>query len=230
MIPVIDPWDFHLYQPPEDSHKGQNGRLLVIGGSKLFHSSIFWAADVASRIVDLVHFTSPANENNDLVRKKIKEHFWSGIVVDWGDAERYIEEDDCVSIGPGMVREPVARDSTIRVSRVGRRSTSGLNETPAKAFRLPLRLEGNGVSVPSKQNHLVALGQLGREDNTGRIVDDLLRKYPSKRWVVDGGALQEVDPNLLMEMMIITPHHGELLRLVRKIDEKIATSLSRYLG
>ena len=62
-----------LYKPSNNSHKGENGRLLVIGGSKLFHASIFWAADVASKIVDLVHFSSPTEENNDLVRKKLKE-------------------------------------------------------------------------------------------------------------------------------------------------------------
>ena len=61
-----------LNKYPKDSHKGQNGRMLVIGGSKLFHSSIFWTADVASKIVDLVHFSSPVMENNDLMRKKAK--------------------------------------------------------------------------------------------------------------------------------------------------------------
>lgn len=70
-----------LYQPPADSHKGQNGKLLVIGGSKLFHSSVFWSADVASRIVDLVHFSSPANENNILVRKKLKENLLCSLPV-----------------------------------------------------------------------------------------------------------------------------------------------------
>lgn len=93
-----------LYKPPRHSHKGHNGRLLVIGGSTLFHASIFWSADVASRVVDLVHFTSPAKENNEAVRLRIKEGFWSGIVVDWGEVEDYIAEDDCVLIGPGMVR------------------------------------------------------------------------------------------------------------------------------
>ena len=94
----------NLYQPPNNSHKGQNGKLLVIGGSELFHSSIFWSADTASRIVDLVHLTSPSNENNQIFRKRLKEKFWNGIVVDWKDVEEYIEEDDCVLIGPGMTR------------------------------------------------------------------------------------------------------------------------------
>jgi len=154
-----------LYNPPQSSHKGQNGRLLVIGGSKLFHASIFFSADVASKIVDLVHFSSPANENNDLVRQKIKSGFWNGIVIDWSDIESYIAEDDCILIGPGM---------------------------PRKAGK-----------------------KLGDID-TSEVTDHLLKTYPNKRWVVDGGALQEVNPKLLNGNMIITPHHKEWEILIRK--------------
>lgn len=149
-----------LYQPKPESHKGQNGKLLVIGGSKLFHSSIFWAADVASRIVDIVHFTSPTNENNEIVRKKIKEKFWNGIVVDWANVNEYIKEDDTVLIGPGMERN----------------------------------LE------------------------TETISNNLLSKYPDKKWVVDGGALQMIRPELLTNSCVITPHLGELNILMDKIQ------------
>lgn len=154
-----------VYRPPKNSHKGRNGRLLVIGGSVLFHSSVFWAADVASRIVDLVHFSSPAEENNDLVRKKAKALFWNGIVVPWRRVEEYIAEDDCILIGPGMPRE------------------EGLERG----------------EVP-----------------TGEIVNTFLSKFAQKRWVIDGGALQEVDPRLLNEQMIVTPHGGEFRLLLTK--------------
>jgi len=150
-----------IYQPPKDSHKGQNGRLLVIGGSPLFHAAPFWAARVASKVVDLVHFSSPDNEANALVRQKLKEGFWQGIVIDYGEVESYIEEDEVILIGPGMTREA----------------------------------------------------------ETSKIINDLLGRYPNKRWVVDGGALQECDPNLLNDKMIITPHQGEWARLMDKIHD-----------
>ena len=146
--------------PDPNSHKGQNGKLLVIGGSELFHSSIFWAADVASKIVDMVHFASPANENNLLVRQKIKAGFWSGIVVDWSEVEYYIEEDDAILIGPGM----------------------------------------------------------DRSEQTEQIVNQLLAKYPTEKWVIDGGALQMVDSKLLAKSHIMTPHHKELDLVLEKID------------
>jgi NAD(P)H-hydrate repair Nnr-like enzyme with NAD(P)H-hydrate dehydratase domain len=80
-----------------NSHKGENGRVLVIGGSKLFHAASFWSAAMASRLVDMVHFTSPVLENNDLMRKRAKDKFWDGIVVPHEEISHYIEEDDAIS-------------------------------------------------------------------------------------------------------------------------------------
>jgi len=151
-----------IHQPVEESHKGQNGKLLVIGGSELFHASLIWSAEVASRVVDMVHVTSPAEVNNDLMRTRLKEHFFNGIVVPWDRVDEYIEEDDCVLIGPGMPRQ------------------EGLEHG---------------------------------EKSTGEIVNSLLQRFPNKKWVIDGGALQEVDHALLSGNMVITPHHKEWERL-----------------
>lgn len=85
--------------PQKGSHKGQNGRLLIIGGSELFHAASLWALTVASRIVDLVHYSS-VPQNNELV----KHEFRNGIVIPREDIDAYIAEDDAVLIGPGMTR------------------------------------------------------------------------------------------------------------------------------
>lgn len=92
------------------THKGQNGRLLIIGGSHLFHAASIWALEVASRIVDLVHYSS-VPENNALVMS-VKEQFRDGIVVPRSDIEAYILEDDCILIGPGMTRDKETADIT----------------------------------------------------------------------------------------------------------------------
>lgn len=152
MNKLISRYINQIVLPESDSSKGENGRVLVIGGSKLFHAASFWSACMASKIVDMVHFSSPVMENNELMRVRAKEGFWEGIVVPWEEVEHYIEEDDCILIGPGMER--------------------------------------------------------GEE--TRRIVNDLLSKYPGKRWVVDGGALQEVDTRLLNQNMIVTPNKREM--------------------
>lgn len=92
-----------LYVPAPDSHKGQNGRLMIIGGSHLFHAASIWALEVASRIVDLVHYSS-VPENNEIVAE-VKKQFRDGIVVPRSDIDSYIKEDDAVLIGPGMTRD-----------------------------------------------------------------------------------------------------------------------------
>lgn len=92
-----------LILPARGSHKGQNGRLLVIGGSDLFHAASLWALTVASRIVDLVHYCS-VPENNALVANA-KAEFRNGIVIPRSDIDAYIEEDDCILLGPGMTRD-----------------------------------------------------------------------------------------------------------------------------
>ena len=92
-----------IAQPDPVSHKGQNGRLLVIGGSHLFHAASLWSLTVASRIVDLVHYSSTP-ENNEVVAKA-KEEFRNGIVVPRENIEDYINEDDCILIGSGMTRD-----------------------------------------------------------------------------------------------------------------------------
>jgi NAD(P)H-hydrate epimerase len=160
---MIDQYHSQIILPSKNSVKGDNGRVLVIGGSKLFHAASFWSACMAAKIVDMVHFSSPVMENNELMRVRAKDKFWDGIVVPWEEVEHYIEEDDCILIGPGMERG----------------------------------------------------------DETKKITNALIAKYPNKRWVVDGGALQEVDPTLLNQNMIVTPNKREQEILTDKIPSGV---------
>jgi len=88
--------------PKKESHKGQNGKVLVIGGSSLFHAASIWAAEVSSHFADIVHYSS-TKENNDIITS-LKKKFLNGIVIPHSELEHYIKEDDAVLIGPGMTR------------------------------------------------------------------------------------------------------------------------------
>lgn len=92
-----------LYKPPKDSHKGQNGKLTIIGGSHLFHGASLWALKTASRIVDMV-FYSTVKENEELTRK-LKSEIYDFICVSRDKVGDYIKESDTVLIGPGLMRE-----------------------------------------------------------------------------------------------------------------------------
>jgi NAD(P)H-hydrate epimerase len=91
-----------LYSPASNSHKGQNGKLLIIGGSELFHAASKWSLDVASKIVDMVFYSSVPS-NNKLIREA-KKNFWTGIVIKRQQIKNYVNEADVILIGPGMDR------------------------------------------------------------------------------------------------------------------------------
>lgn len=153
------PYFQKLVFPKPESHKGQNGKLMIIGGSELFHAASKWSLDIASKFVDMVFYSSVPS-NNELIREA-KGNFWNGIVVPRDEVEKYIEEADCILIGPGMER-------TVE---------------------------------------------------TENITNTLLQKFPTKKWVVDAGALQMIDPKLLDEHHIITPHYQEFEGLWGKVPK-----------
>lgn len=168
-----------LYKPSSDSHKGQNGKLLIIGGSHLFHGASLWALKVSSRIVDMVFYSS-VPENNELVLRQ-KEEFRDGIVVPRNRIKDYIKEADCVLIGPGLPRS-----------------------------------EGKEKS----------------DDDTKGLTERLLKDYPDKKWVIDGGSLQVVDPEILLslKMPILTPHKKEFETLfkIRANQESACDMAKKY--
>lgn len=94
-----------LYIPDDETHKGENGKTLIIGGSHLFHASSLWSAEVAAYIVDMLHYASTV-ENAELFQS-LKHKFRNGIIVQQKDIPFYAEEDDSILVGPGMVRMSV---------------------------------------------------------------------------------------------------------------------------
>lgn len=156
----------NLYKPASSSHKGQNGKVLIIAGSNLFHSASLWPLTVASRIVDMVFYSSV--ETNNRIVESIKSEFRNGIIVPREKLEEYIEESDSILIGPGLPRE-----------------------------------EGTAQG----------------DDNTRELTERLLKKFPEKKWVIDGGSLQTINPEVLRSLKVIpilTPHRREFEILYSK--------------
>jgi NAD(P)H-hydrate epimerase len=153
-----------LYVPAPDSHKGQNGKVMIIGGSILFHSGAIWPLEIASKLVDMVYFSS-VDENNEIVKSK----FQNGIVIRRNKIEEYIKEADSVLIGPGLPRPD---------------------------------------------------GQEQGDDETKTLTDSLFKKYPEKKWVVDGGSLQTIKPEDLPKNSIVTPHRKEFETLFGTVGNK----------
>lgn len=99
-----------LNLPLKDSHKSQNGKLAIIGGSKLFHGASLWALKVASRIVDMVYYIA-ITENQELARH-LKQNLYAFINVPPGKEKAELAGVDTILIGPGMVRGTVEEVGT----------------------------------------------------------------------------------------------------------------------
>ncbi|KKP74443.1 MAG: YjeF-like protein carbohydrate kinase [Candidatus Roizmanbacteria bacterium GW2011_GWA2_35_19] len=89
--------------PKSNSHKGQNGKVLIIGGSSLFHAASLWSAEVASHFVDMVHYSSTIE--NEKIFHELKKVFRNGMIVPQSQLEHYAAEDDVILLGPGMMRD-----------------------------------------------------------------------------------------------------------------------------
>src|SRR3990172_4398373 len=104
MIKVFNQSELNkLYKPASNSTGEDNGQVTIIGGSELFHGAPILALKVASRIVDMVFFSSPEKSIGHIA-ETMKSKLMSFIWVPWEEIENYIEKSDAVLIGPGFKR------------------------------------------------------------------------------------------------------------------------------
>lgn len=154
-----------LFVPQETT---KNGQVTIIGGSKLFHGAPLLSLKVASRIVDMVFFSSP-EPSVGKVAEQFKSKLFSFIWVPWEEVDAYIAKSDSVLIGPGFMR-------------------FGSEKTPED----------------KRDYSYHEAGKRSRE-----ITERLLKKFPNKRWVIDGGSLQVMDVDWIPRNAILTPNQKE---------------------
>ncbi|MGH7238269.1 MAG: NAD(P)H-hydrate dehydratase [Candidatus Saccharimonadales bacterium] len=174
-----------LYIPAPNSHKGQNGKLMIIAGSELFHGASLWPLEVASRIVDMVFYSS-VPINNEIV-KEAKARFYDGIVVPRDKLEDYIEESDCILIGSGMVR-----------------SESIENYPPAGGFKIENLTDINRLKDEGEQTYALTNYLLTKFPNKKWVID------AGALQMIDLSVLKTVG-----KRAIVTPNPAEFERVFR---------------
>ncbi|MEM4335645.1 MAG: NAD(P)H-hydrate dehydratase [Candidatus Anstonellales archaeon] len=85
-----------MFIPEKNSHKGENGKLLIIAGSKQYHGSAVLAIQAAKRFVDLVYFYP--GENDCYLINAVKNIPEVIVVYDL----KILEKCDAVLFGPGL--------------------------------------------------------------------------------------------------------------------------------
>lgn len=165
-----------LWRPDSNGSKFAGGQVTIIGGSKLFHGAPLMALKVASRVVDMVYFSS--YEDDREIVNMIKSNLSSFIWIDRKDLDIYASKSDAILIGPGMMR----------YSHEGNHSGAVCDDAGMETRNMSL---------------------------------GLFEKFADKRWVVDGGSLQVVTPDLLPKGAVITPNRNEFNMLFgREFDSK----------
>ena len=161
--------DLHnLYRPAVDSSGEDNGQTTIIGGSSLFHGAPLFGVKIASRIVDMVFFSSPESSVGR-VAENFKSKLFSFIWIPWDEIDNYITKSDSVLIGPGFLR-----------------------------FKSEKTPHGRRLHVCDEACQL-----------TRKITQRLLIKFSDKKWVIDAGSLQTMDPDWIPENAILTPNKKE---------------------
>lgn len=126
------------------SHKGDNGRLLIIAGSKRFHGSLIYALKVASKIVDLVYVLT-TRENAGVI-KKLKVHTAEFIPV--RELASYLRYVDCVLVGPGMGVSARTKKLVEKVLRSGTKAVLDADALNVFDERLKKLLNKNHILTP----------------------------------------------------------------------------------
>ncbi len=111
-----------LFKPEGES---RNGQITIIGGSELFHGAPLLSLTTASKIVDMVFFSSPDPSVGE-VANVVKSKLFSFIWVPFEEIDKYIDKSDAILIGPGLMRyrkeaEPVNDDAWMKTREITKR-------------------------------------------------------------------------------------------------------------
>ncbi|MCA6213613.1 NAD(P)H-hydrate dehydratase [Thermococcus bergensis] len=117
---LIGPGDAKFALRKKGEHKGQNGRLLIIGGSEDYFGAPYLAAKAASYIVDLVYLAMPEysarriNDPNIILRPFDGKNFTK---EDVEDVLTIADGVDAVVLGPGIGEKVETKDFVVEFLR-----------------------------------------------------------------------------------------------------------------
>ena len=167
-----------LKLPSKYSHKGQNGKLLIIGGSRWYHGAPMLAILAARRFVDLVYFY-PGEWNEQIVKavRTIPE------VIVLPNLRR-IEEMDCVLFGIGLGNALFPAQILQRAKRLV------IDGDGLKLIKGRRELAKGAVLTPHEGEFRVLFGISGTKENVKKAAKKygcvILKKNPHGDIITDG--------------------------------------------
>jgi NAD(P)H-hydrate epimerase len=169
-----------LYVQPRESRKGQNGKLLIIGGSRHYHGAPMLSILAARRFVDLLYFY-PAENDYYLINtvKTIPE-----VIVVY-DLEK-INESDCVLFGVGIAHATVDIDFILKNAKKLVIDGDGLKMIKEKLCEL----KQPTILTPHEGEFKFLFECEGKKENVKKMADSygvvILKKDPKGDIISDG--------------------------------------------
>ncbi|VVC02699.1 ADP-dependent (S)-NAD(P)H-hydrate dehydratase [Candidatus Bilamarchaeum dharawalense] len=170
-----------IYVPPKESHKGQNGKLLIVGGSKRYHGAPMFSILAARRLVDLLYFY-PGEDDSQLINaiKTIPETM---IIYDFD----IVEKCDCVLFGIGLAGAGIDVDYLIKNSEKLVIDGDGLGLVKEKLCRLK---PNSTILTPHEGEFRMLFECEGSRENVEQMADSygvvILKKDPSGDIISNG--------------------------------------------
>lgn len=183
----------NLFTPENTSNGEDNGQVTIIGGSSLFKGAPLFSLKAASRIVDMVFFSSPEKSMekvSDYMHATLPSFVW----VPFDEVEKYIEKSDAVLIGPGFMRfnsesSPHSARTHIcdEACQLTRNTTKDLlDKFPNKKWVIDAGslqtieaewIPKNAIVTPNKKEFELLFGSPIHKDETEEQVQRFAQKY-----------------------------------------------------
>ncbi len=122
-----------MFIPKQNSHKGDNGKILIIAGSKKYSGAAMFSLKAAIPFVDLVYFYNP--DKDPYLIQAVKTNIPEVIIVD-----KIKENVDAYLIGPGLDKNFIDLEQLKNKKRV----------IDADAFKLGFYYDKLSLLTPNK--------------------------------------------------------------------------------
>ena len=180
-----------LYKPSKNSSGEDNGQVTIIGGSALFHGAPFFSIQSASRIVDMVFFSSP-HEGMREIAAEVKGRISSFIWVPWDEIEDYVGKSDAILIGPGFMRARTEKSNQTEACDEECEKTKNITKNlltkfPDKKWVVdagslqvmsPEWLPENSIITPNKKEFQMLFGDVKKEEASQKFKIFIVLKGP----------------------------------------------------
>lgn len=214
----IGPGDLSVYypRPKKNSHKGDNGKVLVVGGGPYYGAPVLSALATLRTGADLVYIATPQETARRIscFSPNFIVHPLQGQDTitkdDIPDIEHYVEKSDAVILGPGMGNASETRDAVPKLVK--------------KILEMdkPLVLDADGLKALSKKRDILKHSKTVITPHAGEFTiftSDLIPEDIEQRKKLVSSWAKKLDITIFLKGSIDIISDGRITKLNRVHNE-----------